>query len=229
MISDNGRTFEATAKKINSVFSSQEVKWYFGQQGIKWRINVPRAPWWGGIFERLVRSTKRCLRKILSQAKLSYEELLTAIAEVELVLNSRPWTYVSAEDLEEPLIPFHLMFGRRIMSLPDHLLEDDDDEDFSGQVLNNRLMYLNRTLDSFWKRWREYLLELRETHRHYHSSVTPQIAVGDVVVVYLDNQPRSHWKLGLIERVEIGADGEVRAASLRVTSKGKSKILCRSI
>ena len=89
-----------------------------------------------GIFKRLLRSTKR-LRKILSQAKLSYVELLTAIAEVESVLNSRPLTYVSAEDLEEPLTPSHLLFGRRIMSLPDHLLEDDDD--FSGQVLNNRL------------------------------------------------------------------------------------------
>ena len=116
------------------------------------------------------------------------------------------------------------------MSLPDHLLENNDDEDFSGQVLNNRLKYLNRTLDSFWKRWRrEYLLELREAHRHYRSSGTPQIAVGDVVVVYSDNQPRSNWKLGLVERVEIGADGEVRAASGRVTSKGKTKTLCRSI
>ena len=49
------------------------------------------------------------------------------------------------------------------------------------------------------------------------------------MVVYSDNQPRSHWKLGLVERVEIGADGEVRAASVRVTSKEKSKTLCRPI
>ena len=53
-----------------------------------------------------------------------------------------------------------------------------------------------------------------------------QIANGDVVVVYLDNQPSSHWKLGL---VQIGADGEVRAASVQVTSKEKSKTLCRPL
>ena len=35
MISDNGHTFEAAAKEINSVFSSQEVKHYFGQRRIK--------------------------------------------------------------------------------------------------------------------------------------------------------------------------------------------------
>lgn len=141
MILNNGRTFEAAARQINAIFSSQEVKCYFGQRGIKWRFNAPRAPWWGGIFERLVRSTKRCLRKILSRAKLSYEELLTAIAEVELVLNSRPLTYVSAEDLEEPLTPSHLMYGRRIMSLPDHLINEED-EDFDGEALN-RLKYLH--------------------------------------------------------------------------------------
>ena len=77
-------------------------------------------------------------RKILSQAKLTYEELLTAIAEVELVLNSRALSYVSAEDLEEPLTPSYLMYGRSIMSLPDHLL-DDGGEDFDGQAFNNRL------------------------------------------------------------------------------------------
>ena len=114
-------------------------------------IQCTSSPMVGGIFERLVCSTKRCLRKILSQAKLSYEELLTALAEVELVLNSRPLTYVSSTDLEEPLTHSHLMYGRRIMSLPDCLI-DDGDEDPDVGARNNRLKYLNRTLDSFWKR-----------------------------------------------------------------------------
>ena len=56
MISDNGRTFEAAAKEVDSIFSNPEVERYFNQRGIKWRFNVPRAPWWGGLFERLVRS-----------------------------------------------------------------------------------------------------------------------------------------------------------------------------
>ena len=54
------------------------------------------------MFERLVRCVKRCLRKTVGQAKLSTDELLTALLEVEMVLNSRPLTVVSAEDLEEP-------------------------------------------------------------------------------------------------------------------------------
>ena len=111
IISDNGKTFKAAAKSI------QEVKWLF---------NVPKAPWWGGIFERLVGCTKRCLRKIIGQAKFSYDELLTAVTEVEMVLNSRPLTYVSANDLEEALTPSHLMVGRRLMNVPDHSCQEPE-------------------------------------------------------------------------------------------------------
>ena len=42
---------------------------------------------------------------MLGLARLTYDELLTALVEVEMVLNSRPLTVVSAEDLEEPLTP----------------------------------------------------------------------------------------------------------------------------
>ena len=102
ILSDNGKTFEAAAREIKSVVSSPEVQRYFSGVGVDWRFNVPRAPWWGGVFERLVRSTKRCLRKILGQAKFSRDELFTALVEIEMVLNSRPLTYVSADNLDEP-------------------------------------------------------------------------------------------------------------------------------
>ena len=47
----------------------------------------------------------------MGQAKLSYYELLTVLMEVEMVLNFRPLTYVSADDFEEPLTPSHLLIG----------------------------------------------------------------------------------------------------------------------
>ena len=56
------------------------------------------------MFERMVGSTKKCLRKMIGQARLSFDEMNTAIVEVEMTLNSRPISYVSMEDPEEPLI-----------------------------------------------------------------------------------------------------------------------------
>lgn len=41
----------------------------------------------------MVGSTKRCLRKVLGNARLSFDELLTVVVEVEGTLNKRPLTY----------------------------------------------------------------------------------------------------------------------------------------
>lgn len=68
------------------------------------------APWWGGFFERLVKSVKRCLKKVVRNARLTYEELLTVLIEVEGVLYSRPLSYVYDDDLE-PLTPSQLVIG----------------------------------------------------------------------------------------------------------------------
>ena len=192
IISDNGKTFKAAAKAIQAVVSHEDVRRYLSGIGVKWVFNIPKAPWWGGFFERMVKSTKRCLRKIVGQAKLTYDELLTAITEVEMVINSRPLSYVSADDMEEPLTPSHLLIGRRVMSLPDHIYHEITDEDeVNSHLLNKRARHLNYTLNRFWVRWRnEYLLELREAHRHSGGSPNAlPIAVGDVVVVHSDDQP----------------------------------------
>jgi len=73
---------------------------------------------------------------------------------------------MSADDLDEPLTPSHLMVGRRILSLPDNLnyYVPDDDEDFvvNVSVVKKRAKYLNSVLNHFWKRWsKEYFIELR--------------------------------------------------------------------
>ena len=77
--------------------------------GSEWLFNVERAPWWGGAFERMIQSTKCCLRKMIGRAQLSFDELVTTLAEIESVLNSGPLSYISATYVEEPLTPSHLL------------------------------------------------------------------------------------------------------------------------
>ena len=48
------------------------------------------AAWWGGFWERLVRSAKEPLRKLLGRNNIGYDELVTAVTEVEAVVNCRP-------------------------------------------------------------------------------------------------------------------------------------------
>ena len=47
------------------------------------------------------------------------------------------------------------------------------------------------------------------------------VAVDDVVVVHTKDQPRAFWKLGRIEEVLVGRDGEVRGAKVRVAGQGR--------
>ena len=237
-ISDNGKTFKSAAKYLKTVFKDGTVKEYLKGLGTDWKFNVERAPWWGGAFERMVRSTKRCLRKLIGRAQYSLDELITTLAEIEAVINSRPLTYVSAGDMEEPLTPSHLIMGRRIRNLPDHLshLDDTEDEDFSpdSSQLTRRMKHLSSTLNHFWNRWRsEYLSELREVHSYTarrQGKTHSKVSAGDVVIVHDERLPRGLWKLGKIKTVMRGADGHIRGATVKTTtSDGRSILLNRPI
>ena len=231
-VSDNGKTFKATATFLKTVFKQDVVLDHLAGVGTEWTFNIERAPWWGGVFERMVKSTKRCLKKMIDQAKLSLDELHTAVVEVESIINSRPLSYISSSDLEEPLTPSHLMVGRRILNLPDNLgcLLDPTDEEFTidPTQLRKRAKYLSNTLNHFWKRWRsEYLVELRESHRqgNHNSSSQPSITTGDIVVVHDENLPRGFWRLGRVEQVIAGRDGRVQGAAVRLASRSRQQTL----
>ena len=83
---------------------------------IKWKFNIEGAPWTGGFFEKLIRSVKRCLNKILGNTRLDYEQMLTFIKKIEIALNNRPITYLYTENnLIEPVTPNKRLFGRNLL------------------------------------------------------------------------------------------------------------------
>jgi len=67
---------------------------------------------------------------MIGRAKLTFDELLTLVTEVEAILNSRPLTYLSSTDMEEVLTPSHFLIGRRVLSIPDGAETDENDPEF---------------------------------------------------------------------------------------------------
>ena len=219
--SDNGKTFKSAAKSLQALFDLPTVREHFEQQRIRWTFNLEKAPWWGGFFERLIKSVKRCLKKVLGNSRLIREELYTVLLEIEATLNSRPLTYVSTEDMEEPLTPAHLMTGTRLLSLPDQKEEPDLDK-VDGHAQARRAAHLSLIKDHFWKRWKgEYLLELRNAHRlKAKLPSTEPIKLGDIVIIHDENKRRAFWNLGKVEQLITGKDHAVRGAVVRkITSK----------
>ena len=67
---------------------------YLNNSCITWQFIIKRAPWWGGFWERLIRTVKQCLKKSIGKANLSFDELHTIIVEVEAAINARSITYL---------------------------------------------------------------------------------------------------------------------------------------
>ena len=136
-------------------------------------------------------SMKHCLRKTLEHVMFSHDELLTALTEIEMVLNSRLLTCISVDDQEEPLIPSHLLVGWWLMSFPDHLLAiiynvKGDKEDCR---LNICLKHLNHSLDLFCFGGGGDVNICWNCVKHIVSG-EPQLSEGDVVV-HADDLPCS--------------------------------------
>ena len=108
VVSDNG-----------SVFTAAETQTFVTNRFIRWEFTLQKAPSWGGMWERLVASLKRCIKQIVGVQKLTYIELQTLIIEIELVLNNRPIGVDFEDDYEDVLTPNHLTFGRRLESSSD--------------------------------------------------------------------------------------------------------------
>ena len=58
LLSDNAKTFRATDKELQRIVPSQEVQQVLAEKRITWKFIVERAPWWGGFWEKLIRSVK---------------------------------------------------------------------------------------------------------------------------------------------------------------------------
>ena len=196
-------------------------------------LTCPRLHGGKVFFECLVKCTKRCIKKILGNARLSFDEMHTVITEIEEILNSRPLTYIYVEGIDEALTPSHLMHGKRLLTLPDADLTLEEEDDHDRHVLTRREEYLIRTLCNYWRRWKgEYLLELREYHNlSVKKKNLPSIQERDIVIIHEEGRvPRSQWRLGKVEKLIEGNDGKVRSAEVRIAHKGKkSTFLTRPV
>ena len=147
MVSDNAKTFKATAKSLEKIVNDATVVDFLESRRISRRFNIEWAAWMGGFFERMVGTVKRCLRKVVGTARLSFDELSTVLTEVEGTVNSRPLTYLY-DDLEEALTPSHLIYGRKLVVLSEGVqLKVNEYKDSESKLSKRFLQCLPKVLE----------------------------------------------------------------------------------
>ena len=81
----------------------------------------------GGVWERIIRSIRKILNVQLKDQSVNDETLMTFMAQVEAILNSRPITSNSDDPRDsEPLTPNHLLLLRPSSSMPRGVFDKND-------------------------------------------------------------------------------------------------------
>ena len=118
-----------------------------------------------GVFESLVKVAKKTLKTIVENARLTDDELQTAIKEVEALLNSRPLTYEGTDPRDERVLtPNHFLIGQLGGQLAPQLA---DDLAFNPR---NRWRLIQNLVKMFWRRWREEFLATLNTRKKWKES-----------------------------------------------------------
>ncbi|XP_003370011.1 Pao retrotransposon peptidase superfamily [Trichinella spiralis] len=217
--SDNFSTFKMADRLLKNLFSKpslDKVQRTMIRHRIEWKFITERAPWNGGYWERLVRSVKNTLKKILGKTTLDEEELTTVLCEIEAKINARPLTFVG-DDVKDAdaLTPFHFLIGRSFVDLPMMSTPTVEEDELP---LNRKWRKRQQIILHFWKRWRnEYVTTFVSRSKWMTKRQEPK--EGDIVLVKEDNTKRENWSIGRITSVLPGSDGLSRTVEVK-TAKG---------
>ena len=185
--SDHGSNFVGAARELSELMdflqlqkTNGDISEFCSSQGIQWSFIPEHAPHFGGLWESAVRSMKVHLKRIIGDAKLTFEELSTILAQVEACLNSRPLIPMPNEDDGiEALTPGHFLIGRPLESLPDY------PSTFQTVSILRRWNLCQTLTRHFWQRWStDYFASLRKFTKWHDSTRNAQ--VGDVVLLRED-------------------------------------------
>ena len=207
IVSDNAAVFKTTSNWIRKIRKSEQLQNHLATQEIWWRFNLAKSPWWGGMYERLIREINKTLYKTVGNTHLSFVHLEAVVMDIERHLNNRPLTYVESDGGdEEVLTPSSVMWGQQCHTLEDFEVEEEDLTKFNRRLTNAR--------EHAWSRLqKEYIHGLMESHRINREKTLPP-EVGELVLVVGEERNRGKWKKGKVLRVVKGADEVPRGVIL---------------
>ena len=203
------------------------IQKFTAEQGCEWVFNPPHASHFGGVWEHQIATARSVLDAMLLKivrSQLTHELLVTLMAEVTGIVNSRPIATIPSDTEEpQPLTPAMLLTMKThpLAPTPGQFVR----QDLYARNWWRKAQYL---ADQFWVRWRkEYVQNLQK--RPKWTTHERNVSVGDVVLLKEVDAHRNDWPLGRIEEVTISSDGKVRRAKVKTCKEGNAKSYDRPI
>lgn len=225
--SDRGTNFIGAIDNIKAHainVEDDDMQSFCRKSGSVWIFNSPHSSHMGGVWERMIGVARRILEAMLLNVKtLTHEVLVTLMAEVSAIINSRPIVPVSSDpDVPEVLSPSALLTQKL----------DCDEVQIGDMSIKN--LYLEQwkqvqyLASRFWVRWKSEYLQTLQTRRKWNEEREP-LKINDVVLMKDLEVNRCSWPMGRISNVFPSADGRVRKVEVCVIKEEKKVFYTRPV
>ncbi|KAK3098915.1 hypothetical protein FSP39_024266 [Pinctada imbricata] len=219
-----GSTEDLGIQAINT--DDTQLKEFLSKNQSTWLSNPPHASHMGGVWERMIGVTRNILNSLLMDLPgggLTHEVLVTFLAEVSAIINSRPLVALTTDPDEPlPLTPSLLLTQKSLV-----------DTGFCTQI-DMKDMYKKQwkrvqvLAEMFWTRWKDQYLQSLQNRRKWQIPKR-NFCSEDVVLVRDKQSARNNWPVGIVQETYAGHDGLVRKVNVRVVNDGHISTFTRPV
>ena len=214
--SDNASTFIQAMGLISNSFSNNEFSEYLEKNNIK-HVRIPLyAAWIGSFWERMIRTIKSSLYKVVGRKQLEYFYFVSLLSDIQNSINARPLTY---RDDDSSFLPLTLNCFIKSETGKDFILDNLAGSQLDIPNRNKLIESIEKRQDiynNFKEHWyNNYLLSLKESSRDvYQGTWEDKVAVDDVVFISSPIKNRRQWQMGRVIQMLTGKNQITRCVKV---------------
>lgn len=216
MFSDNATTFVGSYNAIQTAYThwnTKETAKHLQLRSTEWHFSTPATPHQGGIYEAAVKSMKFHMRRVIGAKSLTYEQLLTLLAQIEAILNSRPLYPLTDDPADvQALTPAHFLVGEPLI-LPPPFEIPKETSSIGIKLWRERQTIIKH----IWVRWSDEFLTSLQQRKKWRKE-RENVRIGQLVLLKSENHPPAHWVMARIIQVFPGPDGLIRDVRVKTAT-----------
>ena len=211
MYSDKALAFEGAERHLLKTIktANQEIHKVQHKYKFEWHYSEENEPASKGFRERMAKSIRQAFTKVMKNAALTYIEFITALKEIEAMVNDRPLTSTTNETLEI-LTPSMLMIGRKLRPW---VVRFDLTCAKSDRHLRQRWLHRTVTCKAFWSFWSKHYQNDNQRRGKWFTK-QPLIKPGDLVMLEVDTIQSGKWPIAKVINLRIGRGDVIRSIEL---------------